>query len=464
MSGNFTSRGDIYISPLFRKSAMNNKNRFKTIGYALVWLCVAGSVYAQSRAPAASDPDVSPPEVALLAFRVAPVSGLGTAARQTAVGVTTVASEGAPREIETRVNAGETWREVFQRLGSMIQSSVFSDSGLDSQLAILPAALPGKFMRVRASLQRAEATIDYVVSADQAYSISINSGTIQVLPRPADPQVLEKMRADPSRASLFTATDAIGLPETLVLQLTRIFGGDVDFHRDLHQGYRCSIVYEIRYRNGFLDERLLRILAVEFFIGEKQFGAYYFDDGNGSAGYYNETGKTTRKVFRKSPVEFSRVTSDYTHARFHPILGIWRAHRGIDYAAPMDTKVMAIADGVVEFVGPRGDYGNLVVLRHLDNRFRTYYGHLNSFAFGLAAGHKVEQGQQIGTVGMTGLATGPHLHFEFHMLDVSGNWIPVTPPDVLETEIPAPPGFAVAVERYKNQLRLAETTHFVTLD
>jgi len=443
---------------------MSNKNCLKTIGYITIWLCVTGMVWAQSRPAMAPDPDVSPPELALLAFRVAPVSGIGNTARQTAAGADMATPDGAPREIEARVNAGETWRDVFQRLGGMTQSTAFSDSGLNDQLAILPAALPGKFMRVRVSPQGAEATIDYVIGADEAYSISINRGTIHVLPRSADPQVLEKMRSDTSRASLFTATDTIGLPETLALQLTRIFGGDVDFHRELHQGYRCSIVYEIRYRNGFRDERLMRILAAEFFIGEKQFGAYYFDDGNGNADYYNETGKTTRKVFRKSPVEFSRITSDYTQARFHPILGIWRAHRGVDYAAPMDTKVMAVADGVVAFAGPRIDYGNLVILRHLDNRFMTYYAHLNSFAPGLAAGNKVEQGQVIGTVGMTGLATGPHLHFEFHMMDTSGNWIPVTPPDVLETEIPAPPGFGAAVQRYKKQLRTAEMTHFVTLD
>lgn len=362
------------------------------------------------------------------------------------------------------MHAGESWLDIFNRLGTMLGSTVFSNNGLTGQLGILPAPIPGKFIRARAAAGSAEAQIDYLVKEDEAYTIVINGDLMQVLPRSADPQVLARMRADPSRASLFTATDAIGLPETLALQLTQIFGGDVDFHRDLHLGYRCAIVYEMRYRNGHITESGMRILAAELFIGEKRLSAYYFNDTSGRPGYFNETGITTRKVFRRSPIEFSRITSDYTLARFHPILGIWRTHRGVDYAAPTGTRVMAIADGTVEFAGTRGDYGNLVVLRHLGNRYMTYYAHLDSFASGLAVGNKVEQGEVIGFVGMTGLATGPHLHFEFHMMDQSGAWVPVSPPDTLISEVVAARGFTEAVRDYQQGLRLAEKTNFVTLD
>ena len=138
-------------------------------------------------------------------------------------------------------------------------------------------------------------------------------------------------------------------------------------------------------------------------------------------GYYTPDGRNIRKAFLRSPLEYSRISSGFTSSRFHPILGQWRAHRGIDYAAPYGTRVRATGDGVVEFAGRdhRG-YGNLVVLRHQSN-YTTWYGHLSGFAKGLRKGMRVAQSETIGYVGATGLATGPHLHYEFRINDVHQN-------------------------------------------
>ena len=168
-------------------------------------------------------------------------------------------------------------------------------------------------------------------------------------------------------------------------------------------------------------------------------------------------------MFRRSPLEFTRVTSDFTLARFHPILGVWRAHLGIDYAAPIGAKVMSVADGVVEFVGQRGGYGNIVILRHHD-KYLTYYAHLNEFAPKIAAGDKVARGQVIGLVGMTGLATGPHLHFEFHVRSPAGAWKAVPAPDVMEATLIAAPGFAARIKAYRESMAVAEQGNYLFLE
>jgi murein DD-endopeptidase MepM/ murein hydrolase activator NlpD len=217
----------------------------------------------------------------------------------------------------------------------------------------------------------------------------------------------------------------------------------------------------VHYREGQIDHAG-KILAVDLVIQSRRLQAYYFDDGKGG-GYYSETGKSMKKLFRKSPVEFSRVTSDYTLARFHPILGLWRAHRGVDYAAPRGSKVVATADGTVDFMGERGELGKLVILQH-QNRFLTYYGHLDGFASGLASGSPVQSGQVIGYVGMTGLATGPHLHYEFHTRNAGGEWISIPAPERVEAPPVDSSAYFKAMESYRGQLALATNAHFVILD
>jgi murein DD-endopeptidase MepM/ murein hydrolase activator NlpD len=233
------------------------------------------------------------------------------------------------------------------------------------------------------------------------------------------------MKSGEIRSSLFAATDAIGLPDSIATQMADIFGGDIDFHRDLRRGDRFSVVYEMLFNQG-QPVRTGRILATEFANNGKTFRAVWFESKDGQ-GYYTAEGKNIRKAFLRSPLEFSRVTSGFSHSRFHPIHQTWRAHKGVDYGAPVGTRIKATGDGIVEFVGKQGGYGNLVVIRH-HGRYTTHYGHLNGFAAGIRKGQRVSQGDIIGYVGKTGWATGPHLHYEFRINDVHQNPLAVALP------------------------------------
>jgi murein DD-endopeptidase MepM/ murein hydrolase activator NlpD len=412
--------------------------------------------------PAGREPSPGP-LIEVVAFGVAPVAGVEEEAvlRPKPGDIVYRREPAAPPPdpgpaIETRVTFGETWAALLERLSVTVPDAV------RSQLELLPALAAGKYLRLRQPEGDRPAEVEYVVSDQEAYTVVLGPDAVRVARHANDPRTAARILADPAKASLFTATDAIGLPDAIALQLAEIFAGDVDFHRDLHRGYRCSLVYEVHYRDGHID-RPGRILAAEFEIGNRRLGAYYFDPGRGRNGYFTEAGQSMKKIFRRSPVEFSRITSEYTLARFHPILEVWRAHRGVDYAAPEGTPVLAIADGVVDFAGERGAYGNLVILRHYD-RYLSYYGHLSGFADGIIAGREVAQGAVIGYVGMSGLATGPHLHYEFHIIDGNGHWVSVPPPLQLEAPPVDTPGFFETVRSYRDKLELAARAHIVTLD
>ncbi len=424
---------------------------------ALAASCALGAPLSEREPPAPA------PLIEVVAFGVAPVDGLEESGdlRPRPGDILHRRAPAAPPQdaspaVETRLVLGETWPDLLERLNVPLPEAA------RAQVELLPPLAAGKYLRLRLPGEGRPAEAEYVVSDREAYTIAFRDDGVRVTPHASDPRTAARIRGDASKASLFTATDAIGLPEAIVLQLVEIFAGEVDFHRELHHGYRCALVYEVLYRDGHID-RPGRILAAEFVIRNRRLNAYYFDGGRGRVGYFTETGRSMKKIFRRSPVEFSRITSEFTLARFHPILEVWRAHRGTDYAAPTGTAVLATADGRVDFAGERHDLGNLVILRHYD-RYLTYYGHLSAFAEGIAAGQAVEQGQVIGYVGMTGLATGPHLHYEFHIIDGNGRWVAVPGLEMLEAPPVDTPGFFESVKNYREKLELAARAHVVTLD
>ncbi len=221
------------------------------------------------------------------------------------------------------------------------------------------------------------------------------------------------LRSGEITSSLYEATDAAGIPDAIATQLAEIFSGDIDFYRDLRKGDRFSIVYESATHNG-QHIRSGRILAAEFINNNRTYKAFWFQTEAGRDSYYTANGQSLRKAFLRSPLEFSRVTSGFSNARRHPILQTMRAHKGIDYGAPTGTRVRAVSDAVVEFAGVQRGYGNLIILKHR-SAYSTAYGHLNGFAQGIRKGARVSQGDTIGFVGQTGMATGPHLHYEFRI-------------------------------------------------
>jgi murein DD-endopeptidase MepM/ murein hydrolase activator NlpD len=195
----------------------------------------------------------------------------------------------------------------------------------------------------------------------------------------------------------------------LALQLSDIFAWDIDFTSDLRNGDTFKIVVEGLYLDGQL-KRYGNILCAEFVNNGESHHAYRFERGE-RADYYDGEGRSLKKAFLKAPLNFRRVSSGFSKGRFHPILRIYRPHHGFDYAASAGTPVSSVGDGKVIFAGVRGQYGKLVIIHH-PNGWKTYYGHLSKIEKGVKKGASVDQGRIIGRVGSTGLATGPHLHYE----------------------------------------------------
>jgi murein DD-endopeptidase MepM/ murein hydrolase activator NlpD len=217
-----------------------------------------------------------------------------------------------------------------------------------------------------------------------------------------------RMASGTIRSSLFAATDAARLPDSIASQLADLFSSDIDFRRDLRQGDTFSVVYEALEADGELL-RFGRMLSAQFVNNGRVHQAMWFQEPGKRGGYYTLDGESMRRAFLASPLAFSRVSSGYG-MRFHPVHGDRRAHLGVDYAAPTGTAVRSVADGVVSFVGRQGGYGNVVFIQHRDNKL-TVYAHLSRMD--VRQGQRVSQGDNIGAVGCTGTCTGPHLHFEY---------------------------------------------------
>ncbi|MCM5572427.1 peptidoglycan DD-metalloendopeptidase family protein [Burkholderiaceae bacterium FT117] len=221
------------------------------------------------------------------------------------------------------------------------------------------------------------------------------------------------MAAVTINSSLFAATDAAGIPDRVASMVADILDGEVDFRRDLRRGAELRVLYETVREADSLDGPVgTRVLAVQLLNDGERHEAVWFERDDGKGEFFGFDGRGMRKAFLRNPIEFSRVSSGFTNRRLHPVFGSVRAHKGVDFAAPSGTPVRASGSGVVDFAGWQNGYGKVVVLRHR-NGVETLYAHLRGFASGLNKGDKVEQGEVIGYVGMTGWATGPHLHYEF---------------------------------------------------
>ncbi|MGH1486372.1 MAG: OapA family protein [Cellvibrionaceae bacterium] len=213
--------------------------------------------------------------------------------------------------------------------------------------------------------------------------------------------------------SLFLAGTDVGMEESLIMELASIFGWDVDFALDIRANDHFKVLYEEHFLNG---EKLRNgaILAAEFTNQGKTFRAVRYTDSKGNSNYYTPEGKSMRKAFLRTPVDFARISSHFNLKRRHPILNKIRAHKGTDYAAPTGTPIKAAGDGRVTFAGTKGGYGRTVVIQH-GQSYKTLYAHMHKYGRGIKNGKRVKQGQIIGYVGSSGLATGPHLHYEFYL-------------------------------------------------
>jgi murein DD-endopeptidase MepM/ murein hydrolase activator NlpD len=228
-------------------------------------------------------------------------------------------------------------------------------------------------------------------------------------------------------SSLFEAAEGAGISDQTALALAGIFGWDIDFVLDIRQGDEFVISYQQLWQDGhFLRDG--PILAAQFVNNGHVYRAVRYQLPDGSFNYFTPDGRSMRKAFLRAPVEFSRVSSRFNPHRFHPILNRIRAHKGVDYAAPIGTPVHAAGDGRIVARGFQGGYGRVVVIEH-GGGISTLYGHLSRFARGIGIGSHVTQGEVIAYVGMSGLATGPHLHYEYRVNGVYRNPQTVPLPD-----------------------------------
>lgn len=215
------------------------------------------------------------------------------------------------------------------------------------------------------------------------------------------------------RTSLYAAGDQAGMNAAMVGKLADLFKYDIDFVQDIRVGDSFTVIYDDIYRDGVRYGQG-NIVAAEFINQGKRYTAYRFKKADGNYGWFSEDGRPIQKSFLRIPVDFTRISSKFSSGRMHPILGRMRAHKGVDYAAPKGTPIHAAGDGVIKYHGWERGYGNFVLIQH-DKHISTAYGHMSRFVKGQRVGQRVRQGQVIGYVGMTGLATGPHLHYEFRV-------------------------------------------------
>jgi murein DD-endopeptidase MepM/ murein hydrolase activator NlpD len=374
-------------------------------------------------------------------------------------------------EIVEDRSAEEFWREErIQRgdsLGSLLDRLQVDDPVALRALSSDPEArpmrqlVPGKTVRAVIGRDGKLQRLSYVLEGVEL-TFEADGPGYRLACEPATAETRVVMKTGVIESSLFAATDASGLPEPVAAQLAEVFSSDIDFYRDLRKGDRFSVIYELEYAAGTLS-RPGRILAAEFANQGRVHQAIYFQTEPSRGGYYTPEGRNMRKAFLRSPLEFSRITSGFSAARLHPVLNTWRAHKGIDYGAPIGTRVRATADGTVSFAGQKNGYGNVIVLRHA-NAISTLYGHLSAFARDLRSSARVQQGDVIGYVGMSGLATGPHLHYEFHVNGVHADPLKRAPepgPSISRQQMPE--FVSVARERVE-KLALLRTVDLAALE
>ncbi len=250
-----------------------------------------------------------------------------------------------------------------------------------------------------------------VIQSPFQQTVAIHAeGEWSIEQRQRDPEIyIEHARATID-SSLFVAGAQAGLPDNLIMELADIYGHVIDFVHEIRKGDQFTVTFEKRYLDGVFIE-YGNILATEFVNSDEAFLAVRYTDSQGDTGYYDENGVSLKKAFLRAPLNFRRISSNFSHSRKHPVTGVRRPHRGTDYAAPTGTPVYAAGDGKIIHRGAKGGYGKTIVMKH-GTTITTLYAHLSRYGK-FRTGQQVKQGQVIGYVGSTGLSTGPHLHYEF---------------------------------------------------
>jgi len=319
-----------------------------------------------------------------------PALDLSALAATTAAPVTAAPTADDPDSVEVTVQRNDTLDRIFRSVG--LDMSTLAE------------------LRSRPEVRKA---LDVLRPGDIILSIarSEDGYAVNYIENPLETEMVGRHARIES--SLFEAGQKAGISaETILTLANQMFGWDIDFALDIREGDEFSVLYEQRFQDGhYVSDG--KVLAAEFVNQGRTHRAVWFESHDGQVkGYFTPEGKGMRKAFLRAPLDFTRISSPFNSRRLHPILGIVRAHKGTDYAAPVGTRIWAAGDGRVVFAGRKGGYGNVVIIDH-GKGVRTVYGHISRFGKGIRPGRRVSQGEVIAYVGMTGLATGPHLHYEY---------------------------------------------------
>ncbi len=335
------------------------------------------------------------------------------------------------------VRNNDTLEQIFRAAGLSL-SDLAAIRALDGARAYVDRLTRGEMLTLRHRDGHVTA-FDRNISLTRRLHVTRDAGGFRMAIEERPVEVVRTLARGRIESSLFDAADDAGLQDLTVLELAKLFGWDIDFALDLRAGDTFSVNFERLYQDGHFAQDGA-ILAARFVNDGRTYTAVRYVNPDGGSGYYSPDGHPMQKAFLRAPLEFRRVSSGFSRGRYHPILNRIRAHKGTDYAAAQGTAVYAAGSGRVQFRGQKGGYGNMVEIDH-GGGIVTAYGHLSRFATIARQGAHVAQGATIGYVGMTGLATGPHLHYEYR---VNGQFLDpqrVKLPDTRPIDAALLPGF-----------------------
>jgi murein DD-endopeptidase MepM/ murein hydrolase activator NlpD len=328
--------------------------------------------------------------------------------------------------LEEKVGKGDSLARIFSRL-ELSATLLHNITHSGDEAKELARIMPGQLLRVQLDDEGSFLQLVHVRSPIESLKITPDGDTFKA---EIITKRLEKRVAHLSGTitnSLYESAQEAGLSDDLIMDLAFIFGWDIDFALEIRSGDQFTLIFEEEYLEGE-KYRNGSILAAEFVNRGKRFRAVRYVDETGKSDYFSPDGRNMRKAFLRAPVDFRRISSRFSKSRWHPVLGKKRPHRGVDYAAAIGTPIKASGDGKIIHVGRKGGYGKTIIIQH-SSRYTTLYGHLNGYRRGIKRGVRVRQGETIGYVGQTGLATGPHLHYEFRVNGVHRNPLTVKLPD-----------------------------------
>ncbi len=360
---------------------------------------------------------------------------------------------------EERIQSGDSLGSLLTRMG-VTDPAALTYLRNQSELKGLQQLRTGRTVEAQTNSDGELLGLQYLDADGKLIQVKATADGYTVSKQDAQLSVGIAMRAGTIKSSLFAATDDANLPESISSDLADMFDSEINFRKSLRRGDRFKVIFETYSWNG-QPVKTGRLLAAEFINAGKTYRAIAFTDSSGHTNYYSPDGHSLRQAFMRSPLPFTRVTSGFA-MRLHPILGLWKQHKGVDFGAPIGTPVRVTADGVVSFVGTKTGYGNVVEVKHFGD-YSTLYGHLSAFG-PIKVGTKVSQGDLIAYTGMSGWATGPHLHYEFRIKNEPRDPMSEVVPVAMPMDAKLLPAFKAQAAQYLAKFDLMQNARDVALD